>query len=139
MKTIFRKNSIFIEADLTIIQDVLIQYRNICEWEKDVVMFKELHVSNDKKTIAHWDIEHDIDYTFNLTDKSDKVLLTLQAVDLSGDTDIEGGVESIQQYMDTVLIRIKDLSERLQYDIQRAENTTFCIYQKGDSRACSFT
>ncbi|HMR19299.1 MAG TPA: hypothetical protein PKA53_08375 [Sphingobacterium sp.] len=110
MKAIFSKQAIAITANLTIIQEVLIQYKHICVWEKGFDSFKELHVSPDRTSITHWDIEHDIEYTFNLMEKSDSVLLELKVIDLLGCINFE----IMQRYVDTVLVRIKEMCHILQ-------------------------
>jgi hypothetical protein len=110
----FVSGSISIGADLIIVQEVLVEYRHIKEWEKGFCSFKELHVSDERKTIAHWDIEHDINYLFNTTEKDDKVRLGLIADNLTKPHSEKYNLEQIQHYIDTVLYRIKRMSERLQ-------------------------
>lgn|SRR5690606_3365010 len=116
--TNFVKGSILIGADVTIIQMVLIQYKYIKEWEKGFDSFKELHVSEGLKTILHWDMEHDIDYIFNLTENSNGALLEVMVGDLTQLQGKKNTINEIKYYVDTVLYRIKGLSERLQVDLQ---------------------
>lgn len=103
---------------MTIIQMVLIQYKYIKEWEKGFDSFKELHVSEGLKTILHWDMEHDIDYIFNLTENSNGALLEVMVGDLTQLQGKKNTINEIKYYVDTVLYRIKGLSERLQVDLQ---------------------
>jgi hypothetical protein len=116
--TNFVKSSILIGADVTIIQVVLVQYKYIKEWEKGFDSFKELHVSEGLKTILHWDMEHDIDYIFNLTKNSNGALLEVMVGDLTQLQGKKNTINEIKYYVDTVLYRIKGLSERLQVDLQ---------------------
>jgi len=116
--TNFVKGSILIGADVTIIQVVLVQYKYIKEWEKGFDSFKELHVSEGLKTILHWDMEHDIDYIFNLTENSNGALLEVMVGDLTQLQGKKNTINEIKYYVDTVLYRIKGLSERLQVDLQ---------------------
>lgn len=112
--TNFVRGSISIEADLIIIQDVLVEYKYIEEWEKGFDFFKELHVSNAMKTIVHWDIENDIDYIFSVRENKGGILLELMVCDLTTRLNEKYKLEVTQHYVDTVLNRIKSISERLQ-------------------------
>ena len=114
LMTNFVRGSISIDADLIIIQDVLVEYKYIEEWEKGFDSFKELHVSNAMKTIVHWDIEHDIGYIFSVKENKGGILLELMVGDLTTRLNEKYNLEATQHYVDTVLNRIKSISERLQ-------------------------
>ncbi|PRD44581.1 hypothetical protein [Sphingobacterium haloxyli] len=111
--TDFVKGCISIGADVTIIREVLVQHRYIKEWEKGFDSFKELHVSEGMTTILHWDIEHGVDYIFNVKENKGDVLLELV---VEGVSTVIGGkynLEEVRYYVDTVLSRIKALSQKL--------------------------
>lgn len=114
LMTNFVRGSISIDADLIIIQDVLVEYKYIEEWEKGFDSFKELHVSNAMKTIVHWDIEHDIGYIFSVKENKGGILLELMVGDLTTRLNEKYNLEAQQHYVDNVLCRIKSISERLQ-------------------------
>ncbi|MBK1440259.1 hypothetical protein JHJ32_09705 [Parapedobacter sp. ISTM3] len=116
--TDFVKGSISIGADVTIIQQVLIQYKYIKEWEKGFDSFKELHVSDGLKSIVHWDIEHDIDYVFSLAENKNGVSLEIMVGDLTRRHGEKYKLDEIKYYVDTVLCRIKGLSESLHIDLR---------------------
>lgn len=120
----FVKGSISIRADLAIIQEVLVEYRYIEEWEKGFDSFKELHVSEGMKTIVHWDIEFDIDFIFSVTENEGVVLLELTVGDLSKLSGKKCNSEEMRYYIDIVLCRIKAMSERLHVPSRQVQSTS---------------
>jgi len=122
--TDFVSGSISIGADLVIIQEMLVEHRCIEEWEKGFESFKELHVSDGMKTIVHWDIKYDIDYLFSVTENNDSVLLELIIGDLTKLPSERHSLEEMQYYVDTVLYRVKTMSERIQVAIAHDQCTS---------------
>lgn len=111
----FIVRSISIRADLGLIQEILTDYKYIKKWENQLNSWKELHISDGKMTINHWDIEDDIDYVFKLKDMYDTVSLELKIGDLSKQPDGGYSIHKAQEYANTVMNRIKELSENMSW------------------------
>ncbi|MBE8712076.1 hypothetical protein [Sphingobacterium hungaricum] len=107
----FIVSSISIWADLSFIQKILTEYKYIHKWERGLNSWKELHVSEDKMSITYWDIEDGIDYVFHLTEMYDCIQVRLKIGDLSNRFNDLDTIQKAQKYLDTVMNRIKELSE----------------------------
>lgn len=98
---------IAINADLELIQELLIRHDHIKVWERGFEMFKDLIVDDKESCIIHWDIEKNIDYTYRLKENILGTKLGLEANGLEEDLD---GLE-IQLYMQRALKGIKERAE----------------------------
>ncbi|WP_313190156.1 hypothetical protein [Sphingobacterium sp.] len=98
---------IAINADLELIQELLIRHHHIKVWERGFEMFKDLIVDDKESCIIHWDIEKNIDYTYRLKENILGTKLGLEANGLEEDLD---GLE-IQLYMQKALKGIKERAE----------------------------
>lgn len=100
---------IAINADLELIQELLIRYDHIKVWERGFEIFKDLIVDDKESCVIHWDIEKNIDYTYRLKENILGTKLCLEANGLQENMDWDG--LEIQLYMQRALKGIKERAE----------------------------
>ncbi len=100
---------IAINADLELIEELLVRYDHIKVWERGFEIYKELIVDHKEKCITHWDTDRNIDYTYRLKDNILGTKLCLEAICL--EDGIDWDVMGIQVYMQRALKGIKERAE----------------------------
>ena len=100
---------IAINADLELIEELLIRYDHIKVWERGFELLKELIVDREQKCITHWDIEKNIDYTYRLKENILGTKVSLEAICMEDGLDWDE--LEIQIYMQRALRGIKERAE----------------------------
>lgn len=100
---------IAINADLELVEELLVRFDHIKVWERGFEIYKELIVDNIESCITHWDIERNIDYTYRLKENILGTKLSLEAICL--EEGIDWDVLGIQVYMQRALKGIKERAE----------------------------
>ncbi|MGO1787261.1 MAG: hypothetical protein ACTHZ7_09310 [Sphingobacterium sp.] len=112
METTLIRKTIFIQTELCNLQEILTSHGHIKNWDKGFDLFREIHVEDQGYKIIHWDIEHDLDYVFDLLISDGSIILELTAKKRSESPCSVNCNRTT--YVKTILERIKEYSEGLQ-------------------------
>lgn len=102
---------IAINADLELVEELLVNHKYIKEWEAGIEIFKELRIDAEKTYINHWDIENNIDYIYTLKENIVGMSLCLEAKALDDDDRSKADGRWVMLYVNRALKGIKRLAE----------------------------
>ncbi|MGH2623131.1 MAG: hypothetical protein ACRDE7_05650 [Sphingobacterium sp.] len=91
---------------------MLTDFKHINTWEDaELRMFKEIHVIQEYTKVVHWDIVHNVDYTYLISEKSNRTFLEIFIVKDLDNSD-NGFPYYIDEYITEAHRRFKNLLEK---------------------------